>query len=105
MNLRRLCDDHFKNGYYGGYEIQVTEDQGKPVPLTKDGEGAWLSGLFVSHRNYVTLKPGDEDKCEADMSRMFKWQRRHHYRIAVKRQHRESGTMVEARSNPTNIRL
>src|SRR3984893_17450299 len=79
-----------KNGYYGGYEIEVTDDEGKPVPLTRDGEDAWLLSAFISHRNYVTLKPGDEDKFEADISRMFKWQCQHHYRIAVKRQHWET---------------
>ena len=94
-----------KNGYYFGYEIQVTDDEGKPVPLTKDGQDAWFSGFFVSHRNYVTIKPGNEDKCEADISRMFKWQPRRHYRIAVKRQHREAGIMVEARANPAEISL
>jgi hypothetical protein len=77
-----------KNGYYGGYELEVTDDERRPVPLTKDGENAWLSGFFVSHRNYVTLKPGDEDKCEADINRMFKLQGQHHYRVVVKRQHR-----------------
>jgi hypothetical protein len=100
-NISNVDVTTLKNGYYGGYEIEVTDDEGKAVPLTKDGENARLSGLFVSHRNYVNLKPGEEDKCEADINRMFKWQGQHHYRIAVKRQHRGN----EVRSNTAEISL
>jgi hypothetical protein len=89
------------------YSIIITDREGHPVQPTEKGQNIIFASGWVSHRDLVTLHPGEQVKKQIVITEIYNFRPREIYTIQVERKisFDKGKTFEQVRSNIVRMRV